>query len=89
MNGTPVTVSASATIVAAAGIGEALTPASIILKVPTGGADVYIGGPTVSGASDGFKLAAGESLQIDLVGEPIYACTTTSTQSVQRLRSRV
>lgn len=91
MNGTPVTVSASATLVVPQGVGEVNNPQSVLLKVPTGGTTVYVGSAAVTGASaeEGFPIAAGEVASIDTVGEPLYAIVTTGTQKLYRLRSRV
>lgn len=57
--------------------GNANVPASIIVKVPTGGATLYLGGAQVD-ATDGFPVAAGESFAVDSVTEDIYAYCATS-----------
>jgi len=67
---------------------------SFAVKVPVGGATVFIGGSTVtaSGATQGWPLAAGESLFLDIdtpvasgIGEPIYAIVAAGTQVVNTL----
>jgi len=88
-----VTVAATATLLNAAQhdfqAGE-----SFAVKVPVGGATVFIGGSTVtaSGATQGWPLAAGESLFLDIdtpvasgIGEPIYAIVAAGTQVVNTL----
>lgn len=63
---------------------------SLTIKVPTGGATVYLGGSDVTTAQ-GYPLAAGESLPINTLarGEVIYARVAASTQNVHVLRQGV
>lgn len=79
---------------------DAMPGASLAVKVPTGGQTVFIGGVdvTAAGAGQGWPLAAGESLYLDLndaqVGvlaatETVYGIVAATTQAVNVLSSGV
>ena len=60
--------------------------ASFAVKVPSGGATVYVGASGVTTAT-GFPLAAGDTLQVDVdKGESLYGVVAAGTQSVSVLR---
>jgi len=63
----------------AAVFGNVAYPMSIIVKVPASSGTVYLGGSGVNTSTNGFPLAAGESLEVDLVNEQLYAVTTVTT----------
>jgi hypothetical protein len=65
------------------------------IKVPVGGATVFLGDAGVT-VTDGWPLAAGESLFIDIdtptasgIGEPIYGIVALGTQNVNVLQRGV
>ena len=53
-------------------------PGSAIIRVPTGAGTIYLGHAGVT-SSNGFPLAAGESLEVDMVNDALYAVATTTT----------
>jgi hypothetical protein len=57
--------------------GTANYPSSAILKNATGGATIFLGGKTVTTAN-GFPLAGGESLAVDLVNEELYGVAASA-----------
>lgn len=84
----PVTVTTTATLLSAAETdGDARL--SLLLKVPTGGATVFLGGSGVTTAT-GFPAAAGEPYAFDLApGDALYGIVAASTQAVNVLRTGV
>lgn len=65
--------------------GDASYQQSAVIKVPTGGTTIYVGDSDVD-TTNGFPVAAGESLSVDLVGSEVYAVVTTGTQAVNVFR---
>ena len=65
--------------------GDVAYPAAAVIRGPAGGQTVYLGGVAVD-ATDGFPLAAGETVEVDLVGEILYGMTSTTSQYVYVLR---
>lgn len=75
---------------------DAIGGSSLAVKVPTGGATVFVGGAAVTAAS-GWPIAAGESLFLDIderaggasqgpsPDEAVYAIVASGTQSVNVL----
>ena len=60
--------------------------AAFAVKVPSGGATVFVGASGVN-TSAGFPLAAGETLLVDLdAGESLYGVVASGTQLVNVLR---
>jgi hypothetical protein len=58
-----------------------------LVRIPSGGSSVYIGGSAVTTAS-GFELQAGESLSLNVdPGEELYGIVGASTQVVHVLYS--
>lgn len=53
-------------------------PMAAIIKVPSGAGTIYLGQTGVTTAG-GFPLAAGESLEVDMVNEALYAVATVTT----------
>lgn len=89
-----VTTSATALNTASTQAGATYTPDTVIVKVPAGGATVYIGGAAVTAdttaGTGGFPVAAGESLSVPVGAEEvIYGIVEQSTQSVNVLRAGV
>jgi len=84
-----VSVGTSATALSAAE-GSGSDAASVAVKVPTGGATVYVGGSDVTTAN-GWPVAAGESVTLNLLaaGERVYGIVAASTQNVNVLRQGV
>jgi hypothetical protein len=63
--------------------------ASIALSNPALGATVYLGGSDVT-AANGFPLAAGEKIALDLEkGDVVYAIVAASTQAISVLKANV
>lgn len=64
----------------------------VAVKVPTGGSTVYVGSNSnvaAAGATQGFPLAAGESVSLYLgAEETLYGIVAASTQNVHVLRAR-
>lgn len=59
---------------------------SLVVKVPAGGATVFVGGPGVT-TTAGYPLAAGESFSADLTpGDALFGIVATGTQAVNVLR---
>lgn len=84
-----VSVATTATALnAAESVGSDLV--SVLVKVPTGGATVYVGPSDVTTAS-GFPVAAGESMEFPYLGraERVYGIVAASTQNVNVLRQGV
>lgn len=81
MKGATVSVTTSATlIVDASKAGTVNFPFSVLIKNPSGGQTVYLGGSTVD--STGYQLASGDIISIDLVGQALYGIVAATTQSV-------
>lgn len=53
-------------------------PMAAIIKNPSGSGTIYLGQTGVTTAN-GFPLAAGESLEVDMVNEALYAVATVTT----------
>ena len=68
-----------------AGAGSAAYPTAALIRVPTGAQTVYFGGQGVT-TTDGMPLEAGESLEVDLAVEILWAVTATTSQTVYVLR---
>lgn len=87
-----VTVATTATLLSGTDPGDSQGAAngqSVTVRVPSGGATVYLGGSNVS-TSNGFPLAATESFSMDcLPGDALYGVVAASTQAVNVLRSDV
>jgi hypothetical protein len=78
---------------------DGLPGSSLAVRVPAGGQLVFVGGSavTAAGAAQGWPLAAGESLFLDIdaasrtsatdvsAGEDVYAVVAVGTQSVNVL----
>lgn len=86
MKGERVTVANTATLIVDGGPGSSTYPVSCVIKNPTGGQIVALGGATVTFAT-GLELAVGESIAIDLIGDDLYGIVTSGSQSVQVLRN--
>ena len=62
---------------------------TILVKVPTGGTEVFVGGSDVTAAT-GFSVAAGEVLPLDLRKQDrLYAITASGSSAVHVLRGDV
>ena len=58
---------------------------SIMVKNPSGGVTIYVGGPDVD-TTDGFPVAAGETFSRDMKSrESVYAVVAASTHDVNVL----
>jgi hypothetical protein len=82
-----VTVGDTPTLIATG--GTQVVPNACLIRVPTGGSTVYLGGPTVTAdaaATGGFPLASGESFGWDLIDEDLYGIVSASTQIVRVAR---
>lgn len=64
--------------------GDVAYPTAAILRNPSGGQTVYLGGIDVD--TTAFPLASGEDLEVDLVTEILYGITATTSQTVYILR---
>ena len=64
--------------------GTVSYPAAAVVSNPSGGQTVYLGGITVD--TTGWPLAAGSSIEVDLVGDILYGVTSTTTQTLHILR---
>lgn len=60
-------------------------PASATISVPANGQIVFVGGQDVD-VTNGFPVAAGGVLQLDLVNESLYGIVASGTQVVNVLR---
>jgi hypothetical protein len=68
------------------GDGDLVSGSTVLVTVPAGGATVYVGGADVTTAN-GFPLAAGASVSVDLnSGDLLYGIVAASTQAVNVLR---
>lgn len=84
-----VTVATTATELSGSDSGGSTSGQTVLVKVPAGGATVYVGGSGVTTA-DGFPIAAGESQKFDLAGgEQIYGIVAATTQAVNVIRTGV
>lgn len=66
--------------------GSVAYPAAAVISNPSGGQTVYLGGSDVNATSLGWPLAAGSSIEVDLVGDILYGVTSTTSQTVYILR---
>lgn len=83
-----VTVAATATLLSS-GTDDNAYGHSVLLKVPTGGATVFLGGAGVTAAA-GFPAAAGEPYTFDLApGDALYGIVASGSQAVNVLRTGV
>ena len=87
MQAAKVTVSTSATLLAAKG-GDVGYPQAVLVSNPTGGATVFLGGSTVN-TTQGFPLLAGAAVSVDASGEELYGIVAASTQDVNVLKRTV
>lgn len=84
-----VTVATTATQLSAASETDRASGHSVLVKVPSGGATVYIGGSGVTTAA-GYPVAAGEAFSFDLSpGDDLYGVVAADTQAVNVLRTGV
>lgn len=82
-----VTVATTATLLTGTDSGGVTSGQSILVKVPTGGATVYLGSSAVT-TTVGFPVAAGEAYAFDLgANETLYGVVATGTQAVNVLRA--
>ncbi len=82
-----VSVATTATLICSGG-GSVADKRSAIVKNPSGGATVYLGGAGVTTAT-GFPLAAGESVSVDTIAsDDLYGIVASLTQNVNLLRTR-
>lgn len=63
-----------------AGPGSTAYPTGALLKSNTGNGTIWFGGADVT-STNGFPMAAGEALEVDLVNEILYAISTTTASS--------
>lgn len=62
---------------------------AVLVKVPTGGATVYVGGAGVTTGA-GFPVAAAEAVAFDLTpGDVLYGIVAADTQAVNVIRTGV
>lgn len=94
---TVVTVTTTATLLSGTDPGDhqgAANGMSLAVKVPSGGATVYVGGSDVTAdttaGTGGFPVAAGEGYAFDLdPGDVLYGRVAAATQAVNVLRTGV
>lgn len=80
-----VTVGTTATQLSGNNVGR--SGQTVLVQVPAGGADVYIGGTGVTTTSFGYLVSAGSAFAIDLqFDEKIFGVVAASTQVVNVLR---
>lgn len=79
MRARAVTIAATPTLIASG--GARISPDTVRIKVPTGGATVYVGDVNVT-TSTGYPVAATETFQWEMAGESIYGVVASSTQAV-------
>ncbi len=80
-----VSVGTTATLLSSAASGR--DGQTLSIQNPTGGANVFLGGSTVTSSAYGFLLAAATTFTIELQdGEAIYGIVASSTQTVNVLR---
>lgn len=79
MRARAVTVASTPTLIASG--GARISPDVVRIKVPTGGATVYVGAANVSTAT-GYPVAATETFEWSMAGEAIYGVVASSTQAV-------
>lgn len=82
MIATKLTVSSAATAVADG--GTTIRPMIVTISVPSGGVTVFIGGATVN-ATQGFPIAAGQSITLQLASDALYAIVASGTQDINVL----
>lgn len=86
VNAERVTVGTTATALNAA---EATSPLTLLVKVPSAGSTVDLGGSGVT-AGAGFAVAGGESVEVALgAGDVAFGIIGTGTQVVHVLRTGV
>lgn len=67
--------------------GSGTAGSDVVVRNTSGGASVFVGGPTVTTAT-GFEIPAGASVGLTLdAGEALYAIVTTGTVRCDVLRS--
>lgn len=71
-------VGGTSTVIVRAYTSNVAYPMAAIVKVPSGAGTIYLGHSAVT-ASNGFPLAAGESIEIDMVNDGLFAVATTTT----------
>lgn len=81
-----ITLTTAAVRLCAGGTQE--EPRSVLVKVPTGGSTVYVGGPGVTSAA-GFPVEARETYSADVVGadNDVWGLVASGTQAVNINRS--
>jgi hypothetical protein len=88
VKGEIVTVGATATLIASGAKGSVGSPVRVLVRLPTGGSDVALGGSGVVFA-EGYLWEDGDGpIGADLVaGEDLYGITAAGTQTVYVLRN--
>ena len=81
----PTAAEVSASPVGATSAGSVAQPASFHLKNPSANT-VYIGGSGVN-TTAGFPLLSGESIEVDLQSDAVYAVVASGTETVNILRT--
>ena len=68
-----------------ASAGSTAYPTAALIRIPTGAQTVYFGGQGVT-TTNGCPFVAGESLEVDLAVEILWAITATTSQTIYVLR---
>jgi hypothetical protein len=82
MRSKAVTIGTTPTLIAAG--GSTMNPRSVAIQVPAAGQTVYIGGDDVS-TTNGFAVAVGGHISVDLTGDEVYGVVAATTQAVRLL----
>lgn len=59
---------------------------AVVKAPPTNTAAVWLGGSNVDTGTNGFPLAAGDSVNIDITNESLWAVSPSGTQTLYILR---
>lgn len=65
--------------------GNVAYPTSGVIRNPSGSQTVYLGGPAVD-TTDGWPLAAGEDLEVDMVTDILWGVTAATSTYIYVLR---
>lgn len=80
MRARTVTIATTPTLIASG--GTRMAPDRVRIRVPSGGATVYLGDASVNTTTTGYAVAATETFEWEMAGESIYGIVASSTQAV-------
>ena len=79
--------STAAKVIDADALGTVNKPYTALIKNPSGGVTVYLGGSNVDTSNNSYQLAAGDIISIDFVHNSLWGVVASTTQALSVLIS--